>query len=77
MSASASKDVPAVYEICVKEPLPKSSYTWFEGLEIRLDADGSTHLIGRIEDQAALHGCLERIRDLGLVLLSLRQVPPE
>jgi hypothetical protein len=47
---------------------------WFDGLVIQRRDDGTTVLIGPIADQAALHGVLARIRDLGLPLLSVNRV---
>lgn len=46
---------------------------WFEGLAIHRLEDGTTLLVGTVTDQAALHGVLARIRDLGLPLLSVTQ----
>jgi hypothetical protein len=49
---------------------------WFEGLTITVEDNGETLLAGRVVDQAALHGLLRRVRDLGLPLLSVIQVGP-
>ncbi len=46
---------------------------WFEGLSIVLQDDGTTLLVGEIVDQAALHGVIARVRDLGLPLISVKQ----
>ena len=46
---------------------------WFGGLAIHLQEDGTTLLVGPVVDQAALHGIIARIRDLGLPLLSVRR----
>ena len=64
----------SVYEIIVKGPLNPRWQTWFDGLKIETDSDGNTLLTGPVPDQAALHGLLARVRDLGLVLLSLRRL---
>lgn len=48
----------------------------FDGLTVRLDSDGCTVLRGVIADQAALHGVLQRIRDLGLPLVSVTRIDP-
>ena len=49
----------------------------FEGLEMVQGPGGETMLTGPVIDQAALHGILNRIRDLGMALLSVRRLPPE
>ena len=49
---------------------------WFDGLTITLTADGATLLTGPVVDQAALHGLLKKVRDLGLPLLSVVRVNP-
>ena len=48
---------------------------WFDGLTISHPADGCTLLAGDLPDQAALHGTLSKVRDLGLPLLTVRRVP--
>jgi hypothetical protein len=50
---------------------------WFGGMTITLEEDGVTVLTGPVADQAALHGLLKRVRDLGLSLLSVNQVPSQ
>ncbi|MEL7433864.1 MAG: hypothetical protein AAFN11_07945 [Chloroflexota bacterium] len=47
----------------------------FEGLTITLEEDGTTCLTGSLVDQAALHGVIKRIRDLGLTLIEIKQLP--
>jgi hypothetical protein len=49
---------------------------WFEGLQVSSDAPGQTLITGPVADQAALHGLLAEVRDLGLPLLSVRQISP-
>ena len=66
---------PTIYEIRVAGHLSLQWMDWFEGLTITLDDDGNTLLTGPVTDQAALHGLLKKIRDLGLALLSVNQVP--
>ena len=67
----------AVYQIAVKGHLDASWSEWFDGLTITLAGNGETILHGPIVDQAALHGVLIKIRDLGLPLLSLVCTVPE
>ena len=49
---------------------------WFDGLCLTDEGDGTTVISGPIADQAALHGLLTKLRDLGITLLSLTRVPP-
>jgi hypothetical protein len=50
---------------------------WFEGLRIASDQAGQTTITGPVADQAALHGLLAKIRDLGLPLLAVRRLDPD
>ena len=50
---------------------------WFNGLAIRLEDNGDTFLTGVLVDQAALHGLLKKVRDLGMTLVSVNQVQPQ
>ncbi len=59
------------YEIRVEGQIESSWSSWFEALAICPEMDGSTLLSGPLEDQAALHGVLMKIRDLGLTLISV------
>ena len=65
------------YEIRLKGHLDDRWAKWFEGLTITLEEDGDTLLTGPVADQAALHGLLKRVRDLGLHLLSVNFVNPD
>jgi hypothetical protein len=60
------------YEIRVEGHLSVDWSDWFEGLTVRQEANGETVLYGPL-DQAALHGVLAKIRDLGLVLIAVNQ----
>jgi hypothetical protein len=66
---------PTIYEIRVAGHLSPQWADWFEGLTATLEEDGNTLLTGPLADQSALHGLLKKIRDLGLSLLSVNQVP--
>ena len=65
------------YEIRVKGHLDGRWAAWFDGLVLTTDDDGTTLLRGQVADQAALHGLLHRMRDLGLPLVSVVQVDPD
>ena len=71
---SAGTDSPCIYEIRVQGHLSKHWEDWFDNLSITPMADGTTCLSGKITDQAMLHSILKRIRDAGMVLLSINQV---
>jgi len=64
------------YEIRLKGHLDQRWADWFEGLTIRLEENGETRLIGSVVDQAALHGLLKKVRDLGMELLSVNRIEP-
>lgn len=63
-----------IYLIRIKGHLGRQWTDQFGELSITLEEDGTTLLIGRVVDQAALHGILRRIHDLGIVLLSVNSV---
>ena len=65
------------YEIRLKGHLEARWVKWFNGLAIKLEDNGDTLLTGPVVDQAALHGLLKRVRDLGLPLLSVNPVEPD
>jgi hypothetical protein len=67
---------PKLYEIRVRGHLDARWASQFEGLTITLEEDGDTLLTGPIIDQAALHGLLKKVRDLGLPLVSVSPVEP-
>ena len=67
---------PLVYQIRLKGHLGPQWTDWFGGLTITLEEDGDTLLTGPVVDQAALHGLLKKVRDLGLPLLSVNRVQP-
>jgi hypothetical protein len=63
-----------VYQIRLKGHLEAAWAEWFDGLSITLEGNGDTLLTGPVADQAALHGLLKKVRDVGLALMSLNQV---
>ena len=67
-------DPPVVYQIRIKGHLSGQWIDWFEGLTITLEKDGTTLLTGPVIDQAALHGVLKRVRDLGMPLLAVNLI---
>jgi hypothetical protein len=67
---------PMVYQIRIKGHLGRQWTDWFEGLTITLEDNGETLLTGPVVDQAALHGLLKKVRDLGMPLLSVNRVEP-
>ncbi|MGY1746836.1 hypothetical protein [Blastococcus sp. SYSU D00695] len=67
---------PPHYEIRLEGHLDPRWTAWFDGLSLRTDADGTTVLSGPVVDEAALHGLLQQVRDLGLPLLSLVRLDP-
>jgi hypothetical protein len=59
------------YEIRVQGHLERRWIAWFDGMELVTADDGSTLIRGRVADQAALHGLIQKVRDLGLPLISV------
>jgi hypothetical protein len=66
-----------IYRIRVKGHLDSSWSEWFEGLTIANEVNGTTALTGTVADQAALHGLIAKVRDLGLPLLLVERVEIE
>jgi hypothetical protein len=69
-------DEPGLYEIRLKGHLDDRWAGWFGGLTITLDDNGETLLTGPVIDQAALHGLLKKVRDLGMPLVSVNFINP-
>jgi hypothetical protein len=62
------------YEIRVEGILDERWSSWFDGLDVRSAGEDETIIVGPVVDQAALHGLLSRVNDLGLVLISVRRI---
>jgi hypothetical protein len=67
---------PVVYQIRIQGQLDSHWTDWFGGMAVTLDENGDTLLTGPVVDQAALHGLLRQVRDLGIDLVSVCPVPP-
>jgi hypothetical protein len=76
-AATEDQDELGLTEIRIKGHLDDKWAAWFDGLTITREANGDTRLTGPAIDQAALHGLLRKVRDLGLPLISVNQVDPE
>lgn len=72
--SAADGDAVPRYELCVGGRLSPRWATWFDGLSLNERADGTTAIRGPVVDQAALHGLIEKLRDLGIPLLSLTRL---
>jgi hypothetical protein len=68
---------PVHYEIRVQGVLDSRWSAWFDGLQLTSDQCGQTRIAGPVTDQAALHGLLAKVRDLGLELLEVRRTDPD
>jgi hypothetical protein len=71
LEPKTNSDQSVVYQIRIKGHLSREWTCWFEGLTITLEEDGDTLLTGPVIDQAALHGLLKKVRDLGMPLVSV------
>src|SRR5205807_7099470 len=65
------------YEIRLKGHLESRWAAWFDGLSLTPESDGTTVIRGSVIDQAALHGLLCKVRDLGLPLIAVTQIEPK
>jgi hypothetical protein len=76
MTRHSKAHAPAVYQIRIAGHLDRHWSPWFGDLTLTLEDDGTTSLTGVVSDQAALHGLLTKIRDLGVTLISVAVVDP-
>jgi hypothetical protein len=70
-------DQPMIYQIRIKGQLDRKWIDWFGDVSITLEESGDTLLTCPVTDQAALHGLLKKVRDLGMPLLSVNRVEPD
>ena len=74
MSEISTASEAGRYEIRLKGHLDNRWATWFDGLSLTTCSDGTTTLHGVVVDQSALHGLLQKVRDIGLPLISVTRV---
>jgi hypothetical protein len=70
----ADPDQSMIYQIRLKGYLTNQWSEWFGGLAITLEDNGDTLITGPVRDQAALHGLLKQVRDLGMALISVNRI---
>ena len=76
-NSNSEKAQPMIYQIRIKGHLDRKWADWFSGLSITALDNGETLLTGPVLDQAALHGLLRKVRDVGLPLVGVIRVEPE
>jgi hypothetical protein len=77
MADDLTSTEPLTYQVRIKGHLDAQWADWLGGLTLTLDANGDTLLSGAALDQAALHGLLKKVRDLGLTLISINPIDPD
>lgn len=77
MSERSTANEAGRYEIRLKGHLDNRWATWFDGLTLTTCSDGTTTIHGPVVDQSALHGLLQKVRDVGLPLISVTRVEPD
>lgn len=75
--ARVDPDQPTIYQIRLKGHLGAHWAIWFSEMTITLEENGNTRLTGAVTDQAALHGLLRKVRDVGMPLLSVVSIESE
>ena len=75
--SSGGENGPGRYEIRLKGHLQSRWIRWFEDMTVTNQDDGTTVLRGTVVDQAALHGLLHKVRDIGLPLVSVARIPAD
>ena len=76
MTRSSKRQLPAEYQLRVDGHLDAHWSVWFGDLTLTHESDGTTSLRGVVSDQAELHGLLTKIRDLGVILISVEVLDP-
>ena len=76
MTEMSNSAAPSGYRLRVRGHLPDHWEAWFDGFTVSRGGDGTTSLCGPVPDQAALHGLLSKIRDLGVLLISVEAIFP-
>ena len=74
MRNEAISDGAGQYEIRLKGHLQPRWASWFDGLDVANQTDGTAVISGTVADQSALHGLLQKVRDVGLPLLAVTRV---
>ena len=73
-TSAGHPNTPRRYEIRIEGHLAARWASWFDGMTLTAESDGTTVLEGPVVDQAALHGLLHKVRDIGLPVLSVTQL---